>query len=154
MPPDKNQIVHRLRGGRTGNRGWILVKDTIFHFLHNILSDSGVYPASIHRCPGSFTGDQATSAWSRPLISVWFKVYECAISGFFRGVNEIFALLDALSVLVVSDVSGPIGCPETLVINYQYTLHKVSKERRYQVKNGLCSRGCVHSRVGHSAVLK
>jgi len=51
-PPDKNQIVHRLRGGRTGNRGWILGKDIIFNFLLSILSDSGVYPFSIQSVPG------------------------------------------------------------------------------------------------------
>ena len=48
----KNQIVHRLRGGRTGNLGWILGKDTVFHFLLSILSDSWVYPFSIHSVPG------------------------------------------------------------------------------------------------------
>jgi hypothetical protein len=40
--PDENKIVHRLRGGRTGNRGWILSTDIVFYFLHCVLFDSGV----------------------------------------------------------------------------------------------------------------
>jgi hypothetical protein len=63
------------------------------------------------------------------------EVYDSIISGFCHGVNEIFAVLGYCTALIgcslskfwdrllVSSSRGLIGCHDTLVTNYQSTLH-------------------------------
>jgi len=47
-----------------------------------------------------------------------------------RVMNEICTLLGCFSWFYGSLKRGPIGCPETSVMNYHYTLRNIPEERR------------------------
>jgi hypothetical protein len=66
---------------------------------------------------------------SIPLSFIIYN-YRPVISGFCHEVDDKWALL---SYYEASIGIGPIGCPETSVINYQYSLRNNPEDRRSQL---------------------
>jgi len=62
----------------------------------------------------------------------------CALLGHYAvyGIHFLPTFLDNLSVPSWPLKMGPIGCPETSVRNYQYTLHNVPEERSSHLLRG------------------
>ena len=53
----------------------------------------------------------------------------------------------------VTDISGPIGCPETSVANYQSALRNIPEERRFHLLYGVSLKSRILHRSSSSSSL-